>query len=355
MILHQFVIADVSTNSNIVKYYDERGQGKGGDAVCSLRIGYHINKFQQESPPKHSISVRDNCVGQNKSNDTMKFDAFLSLCFYESVTSIYLKAGHSHMKPDVVVAWTRNALSGLNVYTPQDIIDIVNKVISITAEFLDHNSPSRPFFINWGAFLDKYLSDLPAGFTSYYFFEFRNGTVSARRLANTPDEDAWTVSLCNNPEQTKKAMLKELFGSHKKDHILLSNILLPKHPGITLKPRKLRSLANKYDTIPPNKLAYYPAVEILEGDDSSVESDEDNLTAAQIVEQAQRKIAKKSAKKPKSANVLPKNPVGRPKLSRPVPPGSMSILKFLSPVKSSKAADRQAPAEENKEDPTQQP
>ena len=51
------------------------------------------------------ISIRDNCVAQNKSNATLKFEAFLSMIFYKLVLIIYLIPGHSHILPDRVVPW----------------------------------------------------------------------------------------------------------------------------------------------------------------------------------------------------------------------------------------------------------
>ena len=38
LMTYNFVIADISSGENNVFFYDERGQGKGADALCSLRI-----------------------------------------------------------------------------------------------------------------------------------------------------------------------------------------------------------------------------------------------------------------------------------------------------------------------------
>ena len=87
-------------------FYDERGQGKGADALCSLRLIFHLNKQAEETAPKISISIRiaDNCVGQNKSQTVMKFNCMLSVLFYDELNISFLKSGHSHMAPDRVWA-----------------------------------------------------------------------------------------------------------------------------------------------------------------------------------------------------------------------------------------------------------
>ena len=38
LMTYNFVIADITTGQNNVFFYDERGQGKGADALCSLRL-----------------------------------------------------------------------------------------------------------------------------------------------------------------------------------------------------------------------------------------------------------------------------------------------------------------------------
>ena len=104
---YNFVIADITTGENNVYFYDERGQGKGADALCSLRLRYHLRKFEQYSKtgqmPKLSMSLLDNCVGQNKSQDVIMFASLLSLLFYEKVAFMYFLPGHTHMHPDRVV------------------------------------------------------------------------------------------------------------------------------------------------------------------------------------------------------------------------------------------------------------
>ncbi|ETP34108.1 hypothetical protein F442_17514 [Phytophthora nicotianae P10297] len=40
-----FVVADIDNNINHVYFYDERAQGKDADALCSLRLNYHLAKL----------------------------------------------------------------------------------------------------------------------------------------------------------------------------------------------------------------------------------------------------------------------------------------------------------------------
>ena len=44
MMAYNFVIADISSGEYNVYFYDERSQGKGADALCSLRLRYHLRK-----------------------------------------------------------------------------------------------------------------------------------------------------------------------------------------------------------------------------------------------------------------------------------------------------------------------
>ena len=44
LMAYNFVVSDISADKNIVYYYDERHQGKGADALCSLRMRYHLRK-----------------------------------------------------------------------------------------------------------------------------------------------------------------------------------------------------------------------------------------------------------------------------------------------------------------------
>ena len=203
--LRNFVVSDICTAINHIYYYDERAQDKGADALCSLRLLHHLSKLCTTLPPKISVSILDNCVGQNKSQIVMKFFAFLSVCFYKEVVALYLKSGHSHMLPDRATAHQRNAISGVNLYHPDDLVEVVNRIRHISATFLDHNSNKRPFFTGWGQLLDKYFHSLPGGYTENYFFEINFGVATVRNLADIPGNFAWSFNMNGgDPALTQK-------------------------------------------------------------------------------------------------------------------------------------------------------
>lgn len=133
-----------------------------------MRLNYHLKKRQDN--PKVSISILDNCVGQNKSNIVFKFFCFLSLCFYEKVVLLYLIPGHSHMIADRVVAWSKGQIRGLDLFHPKDLVDTVNRNRSIEAVLVDKDDPNRPCFVGWDTLMNKYFDNMPSGFTFNYYF-----------------------------------------------------------------------------------------------------------------------------------------------------------------------------------------
>ena len=135
---YNFVVADVTSGKNHVFFYDERHQGKGADALCSLRLRYHLNKTRECRArgvrQKISMSLLDNCVGQNKSQLVMKFFCMLSLIFYDRVALLFFLPGHSHMIPDRVVAYCKCAIKRLNLYTLGQIAQECNRIQGVNAE-----------------------------------------------------------------------------------------------------------------------------------------------------------------------------------------------------------------------------
>ena len=118
LILHNFVNSDLSTGQNSMYLYDERTQGKGCDAVCSLRMKIHLEKLAdykaKGGTPKTLLLLLDNCTGQNKSNHVMQFMALLSM-LYEKVIVIFFIVGHTHMVCDRVVHYLRSSIKGHNL------------------------------------------------------------------------------------------------------------------------------------------------------------------------------------------------------------------------------------------------
>ena len=137
LLLYNFVQSDLVSGLNKFTFYDERAQGKGGDALCNMRLDYHLMKAKSETKPTISISILDNCVGQNKNNTVMKFHAFLSLCLYERVVLLYLLPGHSHMHADRAIAWMKDSIRKLSLFTPDEIVEKVSSVKSLQGKLTE--------------------------------------------------------------------------------------------------------------------------------------------------------------------------------------------------------------------------
>jgi len=75
----------------------------------------------------------------------------------------------------------------------------MNTVKNLRASFINHNDVFRPSYTGWTEFLNKYIQDMPALFTSNYVFEFYDGKVRMQHLMSTPMEDAAEIILCPNP------------------------------------------------------------------------------------------------------------------------------------------------------------
>ena len=178
--INLYVQSEISCGENKIMPYNERTMSKDKNALCSLRLKYHVKKFQRclregRNQLEIYISIRDKCVGQNKSNVTLQFDWIMSLSFYKIVMVIYLIPGHSHMLPDRVMAWVKISLYRKNLYHPDDIVKEINNVKIVSAEFISHTDKRRPCYTGWEWFLSRYLTQLPAGFTSNYVFLINKG------------------------------------------------------------------------------------------------------------------------------------------------------------------------------------
>jgi len=142
-----------------------------------------------------------------------------------------------------------------------------------------------------------------------------------RHLVNTPDSEAITTPLINveNIASIRRAFLTELWGSGVKSfgEGSILNLKLPRTQLITLKEKKLRSLANFYFLIPVKDLSYYPTIP-----DKFQESDDEKETGA---EPRNKKVSRVS-----NGVVAPKpSSVGRPR-KLVVIPNQPSILTFFS-------------------------
>ena len=173
---------------------------KDGNSVCSVRWENLKNIFNKHSlsktePPKHHVGIFDNCVGQNKSNLVFKFEVMQTILgFYITKNKLFLIPGHSHNSSDVKTAELNNCLKNKNLYTAGQIKEEL-KMLKNTDVY---NLESGHFY-DWESVLDKYMKDMPPGFTSFYCFEISGGTVTMKRLCSEAlDEDIVTKVLVEN-------------------------------------------------------------------------------------------------------------------------------------------------------------
>ena len=149
LLLQNLIQCDISTGKNHVYLYDEREQGKGGDALCSLRLRQHLRLYAKRLrdgvEARICATLMDNCVGQNKSQVLMKFYALISVLFFPTVTAFYFIPGHSHMICDRVVSWNRRKMRGKNLFLPVSIAEVLNETSSVEAEVLKGTDSDFPF------------------------------------------------------------------------------------------------------------------------------------------------------------------------------------------------------------------
>jgi hypothetical protein len=144
--LFAFVISGISTGISHIVLYDQRAMGKNADALCSLRLWFHLTQVPSGlMRPTMWYDVRDNCVGQNKSQAVLMFDCLLSITKYEKVAVHYMVSGHSHMPPDRDWAHAKLPLKRRDVYLPEDIAQLINQVCTYfpSADYLIYNDTSN--------------------------------------------------------------------------------------------------------------------------------------------------------------------------------------------------------------------
>ena len=185
------------------------------------------------------------------------------------------------------------------------------------------NDSDLPFRVGWGAVLDKFFKDLPAGYTSFYFFEFTKGYLTYRHLATTADAEAITVKLCDYTAKLKEDLLFELFGRRSVNKLEMKDLTLPTNPGKTLSQTKLASLSEKYFSIPKKYLDYYPKYVKPPKKPKGLNKPKKRKGDAKILDCAKREDVsdKNSASK--------KRRVGRPRNVVPIPEGIRSITSYF--------------------------
>jgi hypothetical protein len=294
--MNMYVQCDLGSNEHHVTLYDERCMGKGADALCSLRLAWHLRERKRleaahGSPPRYFIGIYDNCVGQNKSNVTFKFAAYLSLVLYERVLLLFYLPGHSHMICDRVVGWCKKSIKGKNIYDPESLCENMNGVKNVKCSYLSHTNSNRCAWEGFSDLFNKYFNNMPAGFTDYYVFEFFEGKVRIQPFCSSPPEDAFVHTLCPSPAATAKKINQELWGCDSFSDVSdLSQVILPVQKTCALKPKKLKSLAKKYNTIPPNFRAFYP--DALDEEEEEEEEDDVQLVSEEQQSPPQKKMRK---------------------------------------------------------------
>jgi len=183
---------------------------------------------------------------------------------------------------------------------------------------LKQQDDDKPFRVGWGSILNKYLKDLPSGYTKYYFFEFTKGYVTYRRLATTPDSEAKTIKLVEVDTVLEDRLLMELFGKNDVMDLSMKDLKLPVNPGKTLGKAKLKSLAEKYFSIPMTYRQFYPKYNIKKVKEKPAVSLNNNE-----LESAKRKLDKSDKSKNK------KRRVGRPRRQPKIPTGVRSITTYF--------------------------
>jgi len=262
LMMHNFVISDITSNQNFVMFYDERDGDKGADALCSMRLAFNLKQLAAYRKINHKptalFGIYDNCVGQNKSQVVMKFNIMLSVLFYERTVANYLVSGHTHMIPDRVVSWWKRHVKNVNLYTLEDIVRCANEVGRISAQLLKRTSDERPFRVGWGALLNKHFNDLPSGYTFNHFFEFFGGNCYMRHLESSPVSEMTVIRMFSNTPAARKALCQDLFGTDTVEGASFEELKLPSHGGNRLTQKKLKSLNEKYFSIPGEYISFYP-------------------------------------------------------------------------------------------------
>ena len=336
--LYSFVICDVSTNTNYVYVYDQRLAGKDCNAMCSLRLLHHLSEGEKtrislRTEPNQLLQCMDNNVGQNKSQIVFMFFALLSMTLYtEGVTLSFLTSGHSHFIPDRVTGNIKQSLKNRNIFCPEELLDTINTVKNVEAKFLDHRDAKVHIFMGWEKLLNAHFTEIPqlpkiGGYTSCYFFHFKNGKLSIRKSlqeevcyvhqyvtgptgeCTQSDIERCVASLQSHLFLNKKTFLNATVedvrfekngAKSNKDAPYLSE-----HPGVLIPLKQRISFWNKAHSIPLEKQAYYgPRPDGFTADENSIV----------IIPSLQKDSKKRSILQPATVKAIKKNEKDRSSL-----------------------------------------
>ena len=315
--IHMFNVCDIISQKNKIYLYDERLSGKDGNTVNSLRWNYYQDVIKNaDRIPALAIKVMDNCVGQNKSQLTMLFDALCSLLLFERVADFFLIPGHSHMRPDNVTGLCKMALKKKNLFLPEQLQEEINQVKNMQAVVMKEGE-----FYDWSV-LKKYMNSLPGGFTANYMFEFVNGKCIYKRLYTDLDDMSTEHAFVTDPKLVRKLLLRDIFDlpeTATPGEIVRAKVLLPRLAEKKMTPSREKSIAMKLHCVPQNYRAYYPGYRGETNAEVNATQDEQDFVDP---EPSTSSSGTSKATKPK------KKP-GRPKKIQERSLGTPSMIKFM--------------------------
>ena len=231
------------------------------------------------------------------------FMAFLSMTLYKRVVCHYLISGHSHMCPDRVVSHVKRSFGVQNLFHPNEMVECINTIKSVTAQFLDHNDPARPLHVGWDKLLKDNMSPIPSmqggGYTKAHFFEFNKGEASIRDTVDKEIKYVHTFVPLDRIDEVKDIILEKVQGHTNLDKATVKDVILPRHPICPLPRSKIESLGEKYFAIPAEYLSYYPK-RLLDDDANAPALAKDRANAALGIK---KKVGRPLAKQPGDENV----------------------------------------------------
>ena len=232
------------------------------------------------------------------------------------------------MMPDRVVSHVKRSFGTNDIYLPQEMIERMSSVLTVDGEFLDHNDPTRLLFAGWDTVSKQHFIPIPSidnGYTKNHFYEFADGQVSIRHIVGSDIKYVHNYVAEGLGKIIKKAIISSIFGNVCLQKATVEDIILTRHPvGDFPKKSKVSSLAEKYFSIPEDKLYYYPKLSDLQAERTAIENS--NLRAMDDVDIVKRKRGVDNI-----PVVQPKNQtkLGRKKAVVAVIPFSQSILRFV--------------------------
>ena len=136
---------------------------------------------------------------------------------------------------------------------PEQLFEIVNKIMNGNAIYMS----KFKLVTSFKGILQKYLKYMLIEYTKFYYFKLSNQKCFYKVNANSIEVHEFTF--CENPNNVREALLRELFGETSVQSVIQNkNILLLPFGRMKIPNSKLQSLGNKYSTIYANYLWYYP-------------------------------------------------------------------------------------------------